>query len=182
MIAPKGSVGRGRVIATAVIAGVLGISNPAFAQSLEAAIKATYLYKFAPFVAWSAKAFETPDSPLTVCVQGDDPFGILLDRAVADQKFSGRAIAVRRMEAADGGSGCHIVYLGGSRKQSRVEALKALRGAGVLTVTDGGPGAIRFVMKDNRVRFEIDTTEAAQGGVTLSSKLLSLAAKVRGRP
>ena len=152
------------------------------AQSLETAVKATYLYKFAPFVEWPAKAFETPTSPLVVCVQGDDPFGPLLDRAIAGQKIGVHPVQARRVEVVEAASGCHIAFVAGSKRQSQVDALKALRGSGALTVTDGGAGAIRFVMQNDRVRFEIDAAEAAADGLTLSSKLLSLALNSRGRP
>jgi hypothetical protein len=56
----------------------------------------------------------------------------------------------------------------------------------VLTVTDVTAATtagviIRFVIKDSRVRLDIDDQAAAQGGLTISSKLLSLALSVRSR-
>jgi hypothetical protein len=166
------------------VALVCAPSGAGAADSLEVAVKATYLYKLAPFVDWPAQAFAAPDSPLVLCVQGADPFGAVLDRAVGGQRIAAHPLQVRRMEVIDATSGCHIAYVGGSKRQPAIEALRALRGAGVLTVTDGDAslGVVRFVMQDNRVRFEIDTTGAAEDRLTLSSKLLSLALAVRGRP
>jgi hypothetical protein len=168
--------------AVGALAILLGLSPQARGQSLETAVKATYLYKFAPFVEWPSKAFETPTSPLMVCVQGEDPFGPLLDRAIAGQKIGGHPVQARRLDAVDAASGCNIVFVSGSRRQPQAEALKVLHGSGALTVTDGGGGAIRFVMQNDRVRFEIDTAEVASDGLTLSSKLLSLAVNARPRP
>ena len=168
--------------AAGALAVLLVLPPQAQAQSLETAVKATYLYKFAPFVEWPTKAFETSTSPLTVCVQGDDPFGPLLDRAIAGQKIGTHPVQARRLDIVDAASGCHIVFVSGSKRQPQGEALKALRGSGALTVTDGGGGAIRFVMQNDRVRFEIDTGEASSDGLTLSSKLLSLAVNARPRP
>jgi len=56
----------------------------------------------------------------------------------------------------------------------------------VLTVTDSmtdprSKGIINFVIDNNRVRFEIDNRAAAENGLTISSKLLSLAISVRPR-
>jgi len=56
----------------------------------------------------------------------------------------------------------------------------------VLTITDApadarDTGIINFVIRDNRVRFEIDLDAAARNQLTISSKLLSLATKVRAR-
>jgi hypothetical protein len=40
---------------------------------------------------------------------------------------------------------------------------------------------ISFVIEANHVRFDIDDASAAQGGVVISSKLLSLAHAVKSR-
>jgi hypothetical protein len=46
---------------------------------------------------------------------------------------------------------------------------------------EGHKGIINFVIRDDRVRFEIDDAEAARRGLTISSKLLSLAVSVKPR-
>jgi hypothetical protein len=151
--------------------------------SLEYAVKATFLYKFAPFVDWPPKAFPLPQSPIKICVLGRDPFGDMLDRAVAGQTIGGRTIVVVRIDAADT-SDCHIMYVSepdGAAKR----ALESVRGAPILTVTSTSEpeskGIINFVIRDNRVRFEIDDYAAAQNGLIISSKLLNLAISVRPR-
>jgi hypothetical protein len=148
----------------------------------EYPIKAAFLYKFGAYVEWPASAFPTAASPLTVCVVGHDPFGDVLDRAVQGQTIGDRPIAVRRAATAAGAAGCQIAFVGGSREQPPAETLKALAGTPVLTVTDGpagaGRGAIHFVVIDNRVRFVIDLRTAVASGLTVSSKLLNLAAEV----
>ena len=156
------------------------ICVPAFGQSLELPVKATYLYKFAPFVDWGPAAFESPASPLSLCVAGDDPFGAILDQAVAGQRFGSRPIVVRRVDVIARGSRCQILYLAGSKAQPVSEGLKVVRGEPMLTVTDQArrglaKGVIHFVVTGNRVRFEIDSAAAAANGLSISSKLLSLA-------
>jgi hypothetical protein len=88
---------------------------------------------------------------------------------------------VRRIGAISAGSGCQIAYLGGSPEQPVGAAARAVAGAPVLTVTDvpgSDPVAIRFVIKANRVRFEIDQRVASVAGLNVSSKLLNLAVEV----
>jgi hypothetical protein len=89
------------------------------------------------------------------------------------------------MKTVERESGCQIVYLGGSPTQSVPKALIALKGAHVLTVTDaangGDRGMIHFVVTGNRVRFYVDDQAAAQNGLAISSKLLSLALAVKPR-
>lgn len=148
--------------------------------SLEYPIKATYLYKFAPFVTWPEAAFDAPGSPFVLCVVGEDPFGPLLDQAVAGQRVGQHAIVVRRLQRVDKASNCHILFVGASRGQTGADALAMVKGAPVLTVTDSASAdstasVIQFVVQDNRVRFRIDGQAAAQNGLVISSKLLSLA-------
>jgi hypothetical protein len=158
----------------------------AASQSLEYPVKAAYLSKFAPFVEWPAGAFGQPDSPFVVCVVGDDPFGPAIDNVVAGQSIGQRPIVVRRLARLERTSPCHVAYVSGSRAQSVADSLAAARGSGVLTVTDssrpgGARGIVHFVVKDNRVRFHIDDQAAAQNGIAISSKLLSLALSVKSR-
>ena len=157
--------------------------EPACGQSLDTAVKATYLYKFAPFAEWPAAAFAGPAAAFVICIQGADPFGALLDRAVAGQRLNGRPIVVQRLSRLDAASACQIAYIAGSPSQSRAAALQAVGGAPVLTVTDEADGAaprgiLHFVLKDGRVRFLVDLRQADAAGVTISSKLLALAVTV----
>lgn len=148
----------------------------------ESALKATYLYKFAPFVAWPASAFSSPSSPFHLCVLGDDPFSVILEQAVRGQYVDEHPMMVRRIRTVES-TGCHILYLGEGAGRPVADALRNLRGAPILTVCDqtlGVRGAIiQFVVRNGRVRFDIDADAAAASGVTISSKLLSLATSAR---
>ena len=153
-------------------------------EPLELAVKATYLYKLAPFVSWPGSAFADGAAPLVICIQGKDPFGPLVDRAVAGQRIEGRPVLVRRLAKVDAASGCQIVYIGGSDAQPEATALRDIGRAPVLTVTDqergaGAPGDVHLVLMEGRVRFVIDNGQAQQQGLAISSKLLALALRVK---
>jgi hypothetical protein len=167
----------------AVLAAIGGAASPAGADNLELAVKATYLYKLAPFVSWPAAAWPAPNAPLTICVQGADPFGALLDRATAGQAVGSHPVTVRRVARLDAGSGCQIAYVGGGAAQSQAQALQAVEGAPVLTVTDeardGAKGIVNLMLEGGRVRFSIDARQADRNGVEISSKLLALALAVK---
>jgi len=166
---------------TAMLVSPVAPSSAVAAPSLEYAIKAAYLYKLAAFVNWSAS------SPLRICVIGDDPFKTVLDQAVNGVSVAGRPVQISRYDAAQPTMACQIAYVAGSSAQSRADALKALKGAPVLTVTDQGSdsdpaseeGVVNFVLTDNRVRFDIDQHQAVEDHLALSGKLLSLAIEVR---
>jgi hypothetical protein len=166
-----------------VAALLLGLTAPAgAAEPAEFAVKAAFLSKFGFYVEWPPAALG--NGPLVLCVVGEDPFGNYLDEAVAGQQVGGRAIVIKRLKSAARESGCHIAYVGSESRPGAVS--EALRGSPTLVVTDSqsssaAGGAIHFVLRDNRVRFTIDDDAAAQSGLGVSSKLLSLALAVKPR-
>ena len=162
------------------VSALLAFGSAKADEPLELAVKATYLYKLAPFVTWPASACSDQNAPLIICIQGKDPFGPLVDRAIAGQRVAGRPVAVRRMPRIEAASGCQIAYIGGSDAQPQPAALREIGKAPVLTVTDGpAAGDIELVLQDGRVRFVIDNGQAQQKGLAISSKLLALAVRVK---
>jgi hypothetical protein len=176
---------RMRALPAALAALFMAAPGAVFAaegESLEYAVKAAYLYKFGIYAEWPAGAFSSPSAPLNLCVVGEDPFGAALDSAVSGQRIDTHPIVVRRMKTVGRDAGCHILYLGVADAARIGQIAEMLRGSGVLTVGDAraaGGGIITFVVKDNRVRFNIDEDAAAQNGLAISSKLLSLALNVK---
>ena len=176
---------RGGIFSAFCIAALMlapRVAGAPSAESLEYAVKATFLYKFAGFVEWPAASFETATSPVTLCVLGNDPVASLIDQAAAGRQMGERPIAVRHLQMFERNSACHILYVPGNMPDS----INAAHGTPVLTVTDSAPiGAsgsiVTFVVQDNRVRFDIDDAAAAQNNLAISSKLLSLARVVRPR-
>jgi len=147
---------------------------------LEYAVKAAYLPKFANYVEWPASAFRAPDSAITLCIVGPDPFGDDAEQAIQSQQVGERHIVLRHLSSVARDSGCQILFVGGEDPKKVGLALDAVRGEGVLTVTEAQSAGktasvIRFVIEDKHVRFTIDAEAAAQNGLSLSSKLLRLA-------
>jgi hypothetical protein len=154
------------------------------AEELEYAVKATYLHKFAPFVEWPEYLDEAAPGTFDLCIVGNDPFGGLIDRAVGGLAVGERPFAVRRFRTAVRDAGCRIMYIASSGPQAPADALDAVRGLPVLTVTDSArnarsKGIVNFMIREGRVRFEIDNDAAAENGIAVSSKLLDLAISVR---
>lgn len=167
-------------IASMLSAVALCVAATAYAQtgrSSETAVKATYLYKFVPFVTWPPSE---PGSPIHICVIGHDPFGAELDRAIAGQSYASRSFRVVRLAHLDRQSQCDIAHIDGS-PDAVAANLAAIKGRPVLTVTnDKRPaGVIDFTVHQGRVRFRVDLTAARSNGLQVSSKLLELALAVR---
>jgi hypothetical protein len=153
------------------------------ADESEAAIKASYLVKFVPFVRWPDGVFTDSTSPVTLCIVGDDPFGSLLDQSAA-QSIGPRRIVIRRFSYVDSAElsrliVCNIAYFGDPALSGDV--LGSLQGKPILTVSDGASrsrGVIHFVLQMNHVRFDVDQSLAESDKITISSTLLELARNV----
>lgn len=171
--------------AGALAAAMTADLRDARAQPMEAAVKAAFLPKFAPYATWPTAWAPPAGSPFVICIVGRDPFGTLIDEAVEGARRDASPITVRRLARVERSSGCHIAYLGGSPVQPVAAGLAAVAGAPVLTVTDArvgrDRGMLHFELRNGRVRFHIDDAAAARAQLGVSSKLLSLALTVRQR-
>lgn len=169
------------LVALALILG----AAPAGAQPSENAVKAAFLPRFARYVTWPAPASPHAGAPFQLCVVGRDPFGPMLDQAASSELIDGHNVTVRRMISADRAAGCQLAFVQGASPQDTTRLLLALRSQSILTITDAraGPqrGMIHFTIVGGRVRFFIDDAEAAVRGLSISSRLLALAAGVRAR-
>lgn len=155
-------------------------------NNLAQSVKATYMLKLGAFVDWPDRSFESPSSPINLCVIGDDPFGSLIERAAQGQQVKGRPFVIQRQRTATPDLRCHIMFAGGSVAQSVSDALAVVHGTPTLTITDAGSrsgakGIVHLLIHENRVRFEIDERAAADHGLSISSKVLSLAIAVKPR-
>lgn len=163
-------------IAAAAFAASLLVSVAAIAQVSDLAVKAAFLPRFARYVSWPPSAPARGSGPVVICVIGDDPFGAMLNQAVASQSVDGRGFVVRHLSSASGASDCAIAYVDGARTG---DVLEALSHQPVLTVTDSRSGSergiVHFAILDGRVRFYIDNAQAQARGLTISSRLLALA-------
>jgi hypothetical protein len=155
-------------------------------SSPEYQLKAVFLFNFAQFVEWPASSFPEPDTPLSICILGEDPFGAYLDETVRGEAVGNHPLAVRRYRTVDEIRGCHILFVSREEQGHLSEILDSMKGHSVLTVSDAERfasrgGMIRFVTDRNRIRLRINLDAARAANLTLSSKLLRPAQIVRGK-
>jgi len=159
-------------------------------DSSEYLIKAGFIFNFAKFVEWPPTTFAQADSPIVIGILGTDPFGTIIDHIVQDKKIGGRGFVVKRLkwgaELKDLRE-CKILFVGASERAHIDELVQIVKFLPILTVgeTPGFAehgGVVRFVLEDNRVRFEVNVDAARQGGLTISSRLLTLARIIQQAP
>jgi hypothetical protein len=172
----------------ALLSGLVVLLVPAAQAVAQAAteyqVKAAFLYNFAKFVEWPAAVLADSAAPLVVGVRGEDPFGADLDAALRGKTAAGHPLQVRRFDAIPASGACHILFVCSRVDPPEKEVLGALAAAPVLTVGETPQfthlgGILRFVVQDNKVRFEINVDAADRAGLRISSKLLRLALIVR---
>ncbi len=164
----------------------LGVAVNAYAESAsirEYQIKAAFLYNFTKFVEWPADKFTDENAPMILCVIGVDPFGPTLEHAVRGRKIKGRAIIVKRKIGINGLKRCHVLFVSSSERENIRDIVASLAGASVLTTGDMDRfanlgGIINLLKRGNKIRFEINSSAAAQSGLKLSSYLMGLASNV----
>lgn len=162
------------VLAAAVLCGAAA----ARAASLEAAVKAAYIFNFARFVEWPASAFAAPAANLVIGVVGDCEVGPVLTELIRQEAVGGRKLTVKAVRAG-ATAGCHILYVcPGAGDEGAL--LRGVGREGVLLVGESGRflasgGTIRFYLAENKVRFEVSLSNAAAAGLKLSSRLLKVA-------
>ena len=147
----------------------------------EYRVKAAFLYNFARFVSWPDSA--TGHNEFSLCVLGTDPFGELVD-SLAGKQVHNKGLVIRRLSELVPEDNCQLIYISSENTIDLDATLSLLRTNPVLTVSDMDDfitrgGIIRFRLVDKKVRFDINIDAANTAGLTISSKLLSLAHIVR---
>jgi hypothetical protein len=147
---------------------------------LEYQIKAAFIFNFAKFVEWPPKSFQDGSSPIVIGVLGENPFGDALEATVRGQILNGRPLVIKHSRNVADLLHCHILFVSRSESGSVQQILELLQGSSTLTVSDmdgftENGGAIHFVEKDHKIRFEINPKVAQRANLKISSKLLNLA-------
>jgi hypothetical protein len=153
-----------------------------FAQtpSAEYQVKAVYLFNFAQFVEWPAKAFPDPQRPLVIGVLGDDPFGNYLDETIRGESVNKRALTVQRFRRVGEVKTCHVLFISRSESDRLEQTFSSLKGRHILTVGDTDDftqrgGMIRFVIEKSKIRVRINLGAVKAADLAISSKLLRVA-------
>jgi len=150
-------------------------------QVTEHRIKAAFLYNFSRFVDWPV---DIPyPNRFTICVLGTDPIGDVID-SLSGKIVHGNKLEILRLPGTEVAEACRVAYISKSESERIASILASLYKRPVLTVSDipdfaRQGGIIRLKLVDKKVRFDINIDAAKRAGLSISSKLLSLATIVR---
>lgn len=168
--------------------------------SREYQIKAAFLYNFIKFVDWPKEKATDPNAPLTIGIIGKDPFQDAFE-PVGDKDTKGRKVLIKRFkpweELKKSGEKdkslldreiealrkCHLLFICSSEEKNLKEIINLVKDHSILTVGEmngflESGGIINFVMEEQKVRFEINVTNAKRAKLQIRSQLLRLAKRV----
>jgi len=148
--------------------------------SKEYQVKAAFLLNFLQFIEWPAAAFGNAETPITIGVLGDDPFGAILEKTFQDEIVQGRKLMVKRSKQVEDMKACHVVFVCKSESDHVADILTSLNDTNIVTIGEidgfaGRGGIINFYFDDKKLRFEINPTAAQRKGLKISSQLLKRA-------
>jgi ribosome-associated protein YbcJ (S4-like RNA binding protein) len=168
--------------------------------SREYQVKAAFLYNFIKFVDWPKEKVTDPNAPLTIGIIGKDPFEDAFeplqekaarDRKVVIQRFegfvelekSGKKKKDQPHPKSQDIQKCHLLFICPSESERIADIIASVKGHSVLTVADTqgfleSGGIINFIMEEQKVRFEINVTNARRAKLQIRSQLLRLAKRV----
>jgi hypothetical protein len=148
----------------------------------EYQVKAAFIFNFAKFIEWPPKSFARPDTPLTIGVLGDNPFGANLEETLKGKTLNNRALVAKHCQNIDEAKTCHVLFVSASESKRVPEILGELGKSSILTISDTERftregGMINFFREGNVFRFEINDQAARNAGLKIASKLLELSRK-----
>jgi hypothetical protein len=178
--------GKLRVLACLILyalAAAVSTSTGTTAPTAEVQVKTAFVYNFVKFVQWPPTVFPSDETPIVLCVLGDDPLGNALE-SLKGKTAQGRRIEVRQISKITEIRGCQIVYVCRSEREHKTKIITEIKPY-MLTVGDmpsfvSAGGMINLILSDNRVAFEINVAAADKSGLKISSQLLKLARIARG--
>ena len=167
---------------------LLFLSTQSFAQdnSIEYKIKAGYLYNFTKFITWPDDESET----FNLCILGNDPFGSIIN-PIEERSVKNKPIRLFYYQIIEDIKACHIIYFGETVTELEVSELSL---SGILSIssfdnsltvseteyfTHSG-GMIAFILRQGKVKLQINVQALRKSGLEVSAKLLEVAEIYQG--
>lgn len=181
---PLARAGVPAAVACLTIVALLAAPIRAAGQTATATtLKAAFVYNFAKFTEWPSTALASGQR-LALCVVGDTAVADALEQTIRGRSHEGHELTVQILTADGPLQSCHVVYVDGRDAARVATVLETLRDQPVFTVGDRKDfakrgGIAQLILERDRMRFAINVSAAMRAGLTLSSRLLSLATIVR---
>lgn len=157
----------------------ISISTRADAENVDSkyTLISAYIYNFTQLTTWPSGVME---ESFTVCVVGQDPFGANLE-PIKSRKVNDKKIIIRHLSGSDSDvRSCNALFVSGSENRNLKTILAQIKGTPVLTMSDisgfsNQGGMVEFKLEDGKIGIWVALSQVRVTGLSISSKLLSLA-------
>ena len=146
----------------------------------EYELKAAFIFNFVRFVDWPDQKFADANSPIIAGLFGGSPLGAELETVVRGRKINGRPIVIKAVQTIEAARLVDVLFISAAEDSQASQLIAACKSAGVLTVGESdtfekGGGMITFLLKDDKLRFDINMATAESSGLDISAQLQKLA-------
>ncbi|MDX1974526.1 MAG: YfiR family protein [Rickettsiales bacterium] len=153
------------------------------AQVAPHLVKAAVINMLIKKIDWPGNKAKGSQSTLNICIVGDDP---MLSAKDFFKKASTPQLnynVIEESSAAAPLDKCHVVFAGDSQSDKIDQLLAAVKGKGVLTISDVKDfaekgGIIEFTVVDDKMKFIINKKAASDAGIKVPADILPIALKV----
>lgn len=157
------------------------ITIPLISFCQEAKYKATFTLNFIRYIGW-------PEAS----TKGDFVIGVLKNKEVADnmreqstgKKFGFQDVVIKEFKSVDEINSCQVIFVSSYAnfaKNASAIISKAGKNSLIVTESEGATNSgaiINFVVRDEKLKFEIHKANAAKCGLQISSKLEGMASAI----
>ena len=151
-------------------------ASPAQDAPLELRVKLALLVNFARYVSWPADKLPAGDSPIELCILGEDAWDDAIAQAATNRQVGAHPLTLTRVRDARALGRCHVAYVEDPAVAGTV--LAATEGRRVLTVYEGDhtqtQGIVRLYVEDRHIRFEVNLAQAGREKLNVAARLLDL--------
>lgn len=149
-------------------------------KDINLKIKAVYVYKFAQYVDWP-KEFKSGD--FIIGVLGDDRLYQEMEKSYSNKMIGSQTIKIKKYDAIADIEQSHILFVSDKFSTNITSLVKKYKSKSTLIVSekegilkDGS--IINFVMKSNKLKYEVSKTNASKHKLTIGQSLTSIADNV----
>jgi hypothetical protein len=150
----------------------------------EARFKAIMLYQFTKLVGWPTLQLEDPNTNFVIGIYGDQKLAELTEYYTKGKKVGASPILVEYYATVKDINKCQILYIDYSKTKYLPLIIQRVGERTPTLITTSRPGALNygaianFVIQDNLMKVELNTTIALQRQLQISYQLQKAAVKV----
>ena len=157
-----------------------------FAQQREYLIKSAFIERITRFIEWPDKPGDGKGNIRMGIITNNEQINVTIKTFFADQTIQGMNVKIEKINETPPLSGYDLIFITDGHSGHIENILSELRENSVLIITEsegcGEKGAhINFIMKDNKLRYEINEAQINNSGFYVSSKIYAYAKIIKSK-